>query len=259
MSLLIFTPYGSYSPETGLLFALARYLHSRGYGLINMRCNGALLSCGRDGNSANRRSVLTCIQCMNDSEALTRWAEIPSLDLSPYIKHSDIEEYEEELVNAFYGSSQQMLVDGIELRSLIAPSEAYPAAGQAPELGSPKCTRRDLIQKIRLIRAFGRVFQQHQVDAVLSLGQRDFVIDGLHKVAAMHKVQQYQFTWLPEKMVMTIASSVNAREYRSELMLDGVISMRGDVESWPEPIQQEFLAIEQYMEISQQQLSLPMI
>ncbi len=85
MSLLIFTPYGSYSPETGLLFALARYLHSRGYGLINMRCNGALLSCGRDGNAANRRSVLTCIQCMNDSEAITRWAEIPSLDLSPLL------------------------------------------------------------------------------------------------------------------------------------------------------------------------------
>jgi hypothetical protein len=89
MKLAIFSPYGSFHRESGLMYLVANYLDKQGGDVAQLRCDGALPACGRDRKHQSGRTPFSCLQCMGEQKALAQWATIKSRDLSSYIVPDD--------------------------------------------------------------------------------------------------------------------------------------------------------------------------
>ncbi len=89
MKLAIFSPYGSFHRESGLMYLVANYLDKQGGDVAQLRCDGALPACGRDKKHQSGRTPFSCLQCMGEQKALAQWATIKSRDLSSYIVPDD--------------------------------------------------------------------------------------------------------------------------------------------------------------------------
>jgi len=89
MKLAIFSPYGSFHRESGLMYLVANYLDKQGGDVAQVRCDGALPACGRDKKHQSGRTPFACLQCMGEQKALAQWANIKGRDLSSYIVPDD--------------------------------------------------------------------------------------------------------------------------------------------------------------------------
>jgi len=89
MKLAIFSPYGSFQRESGLMYLVANYLDKQGGDVAQIRCDGAVPACGRDKKHQSGRTPFACLQCMGEQKALAQWASIKSRDLSSYIVPDD--------------------------------------------------------------------------------------------------------------------------------------------------------------------------
>ncbi|MEY4669867.1 MAG: hypothetical protein RL518_2566 [Pseudomonadota bacterium] len=89
MKLAIFSPYGSFHRESGLMYLVANYLDKQGGDVVQVRCDGALPACGRDRKHQSGRTPFACLACMGEQKALAQWASIKGRDLSSYIVPDD--------------------------------------------------------------------------------------------------------------------------------------------------------------------------
>ena len=89
MKLALFSPYGSFHREGGLLYLVANYIDKQGGDVVQVRCDGALPACGRDRKHLNGRTPFSCLQCMGEQRALSHWAGVKSRDLSSFIIPDD--------------------------------------------------------------------------------------------------------------------------------------------------------------------------
>ena len=89
MKLAIFSPYGSFHRESGLMYLIANYLDKQGGDVAQVRCDGALPACGRDKKHQSGRTPFACLQCMGEQKALAQWANIKGRELSSYIVPDD--------------------------------------------------------------------------------------------------------------------------------------------------------------------------
>jgi hypothetical protein len=253
MSIALFAPYGSVSKETGFLVALGKFLGSRGYGVVNLRCNGVLSECGRDALNGTKRSLSSCINCINDNEVATNWAGVPSIELSPYLNFSEYEQYKDLISGLSQLDKDRFQVHGIKLSSLIGTSSSEDSSEAVKEFD------KRFVTTSRLISAFSQILATRRLDAILSIGSEDLLLKTFLSVVANRELTCFIFKWDSQKMLMKITTQKGSQAYTSELFFDDVSSMRQNVESWPEQVQKEFLSIEQFMGITQQQLSLPMV
>lgn len=90
MKLAVIAPYGDYHRESGLIYLLANALTKRGGDVVQTRCDGALLACGRDQkHPGGKRTPFSCLHCISEQSALARWAEVRNRDLSTYLTPED--------------------------------------------------------------------------------------------------------------------------------------------------------------------------
>jgi hypothetical protein len=89
MKLAIFSPYGSFHRESGLMYLVANYLDKQGGDVAQLRCDGALPACGRDKKQQGGRTPFSCLQCMGEQKALAQWADLKGRDISSYIVPDD--------------------------------------------------------------------------------------------------------------------------------------------------------------------------
>ncbi|MEN9846588.1 MAG: hypothetical protein RIS36_1735 [Pseudomonadota bacterium] len=89
MKFAIFSPYGSFYRESGLMYLVANYLDKQGGDVAQLRCDGALPACGRDKKHHSGRTPFSCLQCMGEQKALAQWSNIKARELSSYIVPDD--------------------------------------------------------------------------------------------------------------------------------------------------------------------------
>lgn len=89
MKLAIFSPYGSFYRESGLMYLVANYLEKQGGDVTQLRCDGALPACGLDKKQQGGRAPFSCLRCMGEQKALAQWAGLKSRDLSMYLVPDD--------------------------------------------------------------------------------------------------------------------------------------------------------------------------
>lgn len=262
MSLGIFSPYGRASGETGFLMVLARYLSRRGYGMVQLRCNGVLPTCGRDQLKAGGRQLMSCVECMNEQDQGTRWAELNTMDISGYFRPTDFLEHQRALSLCSIKELERFTADGVCVGEICASMMRSTTGGQeaaSSDAMPDRGQRNILLQTARALNAFSRLTLEHAFDAFLTPAGDDFYLKSLAAVAERRGVRHFRFKWEAASLTMKITGALSGQEFKSNLFFDDVSAMRSNVESWPEEIQSQLKAVEMYLGITQQQLSLPII
>lgn len=90
MKLALFTPYGSFHRESGLMYLVANYVTKQGGEALQVRCDGALPACGRDRKYQTGRTPFSCLDCMADQRELAEWSGVKWRELSSYIVPDDV-------------------------------------------------------------------------------------------------------------------------------------------------------------------------
>lgn len=257
MSLGIFSPYGRASGETGFLMVLSRYLLRRGYGMVQLRCNGVLPTCGRDSLKPGGRQLMSCVDCMIEQDQGVRWSELPTIDLSRSFRSSDFSDYQKALARCSVKELEQYSIEGIPVGPLCKSILANVTTDcEEQELGE---LRNAVLLTARTVTAFLRLTQEHQFDGMLTPVGEDFYLKCFAAVVERRGIKHFRFKWDAASLSMRIFGALSGQEFRSNLFFDDVSAMRSNVESWPDEIQDQLKAVESYLGITQQQLSLPII
>jgi general stress protein CsbA len=91
MRIIGFSPFGSASQETGIIYLLMRYLREVHPGVAQLKCNGLFPLCERDQLGSGVRNLLSCTTCIQEQKVLARWSDVESLELSRYLTADDLE------------------------------------------------------------------------------------------------------------------------------------------------------------------------
>ncbi len=259
MSLAIFSPYGAVSKETGFLMVLARYLTARGYGVTMVRCNGVFSRCGRDRQHAGGRTFATCIDCMNEQNHVSQWGDFASIDLSPYIDGMDINDQQTRLAHFSPTTIDRFYCEGVRVSDVIAGAQS-PAqlklVSEKEEL--PLAPRDEMLLAAQALTASAKLISERPLDGLLIPVGDDFLLRSFAAAAEKKGVKIFRFKWNSEQMMMNISGGEYPTDFNSHLFFDDINSMRADVSSWPREIVIHLKEIEDYLGITQQQLSLPM-
>lgn len=252
MSLGIFSPYGRASGETGFLMVLSRYLARRGYGLVQVRCNGCLPQCGRDALTRKGRQVMSCAGCMLEQDRGARWSGMPVIDLSCSFSSADLLAHQETLARHSVHELARFSTEGISVTD-ICEAELRRGIEDEREL------RRLLLLAASALNAFSRMVQEHSFDAFLSPAGDDFFLKSLSAVAERRGIRHFRFRWDAARLSTRISGALSGDDFVSSLYFDDVSAMRSDVDTWPDEIRTQLRDVESYLGITQQQLSLPIV
>lgn len=259
MSLAVFSPYGALSKETGFLMVLARYLSTRGYGVTMIRCNGVFPRCGRDRHLAHGRSFSTCIECMKEQDLISQWGGFSSIDLSPYLEGLDINEQQTRLAHFSSGTMDRFFCEGVRVRDVISQAPAAaPLRVVSNDESPPPTPKEEMLLAAQALTACAKLISERVLDGLLLPVGGDFLLRAMAAVAEKKGIKIFQFKWNEAQMMMNISGGEYVHEFRSHLFFDDISTMRVEVETWPEEIRIHLKEIEEYLGITQQQLSLPM-
>jgi hypothetical protein len=250
MTIALFNPYGSRSPESGFLVVLARYLNERGFSLTALRCSGILTACDRL-DSLKKSSVLTCLDCVREHDKNMGWADIPSTDLSPYFRSNDFLSLSHQVEKVSIARSLALNIEGVSVHEVVSEEVLSQLA--------PARQATVLLEASRLIKAFSCLLRERHFDGIFLPHGKDVYLKSLTAVAVKKGVRLFQLRWLPERHVVEINGSGESRNFYSELVFDHIDSLRSEVSSWPKEIRQRLGLVEEYLGITQQQLSLPIV
>lgn len=259
MSLAIFSPYGSVPKEAGFLMVLSRYLEKRGYGVVSVRCNGVFSRCGRDELTNRPRTFATCISCMREQGRISAWGEFPTIDLSPYVDGQDCKEHQVRLAQSGSGATAKFMCEGIRVAEILAPRKpTAPVLTVVPD-SEPEVAKNDLLLTAQAITACSKLLAAQSFDAVMIPESDDFLVQSMVRVAERRGVKLFRFRWDAENLKMNISGGQYTADFHSHLYFDDIGSMRADVTSWPNEILNHLKDVEEYLGITQQQLSLPIV
>ena len=85
MAVTFFSPYGTLTKESGLMYMFARYLSAFYDDVYQLKCNGLFTICNRDCLDNEKRNFLTCGKCMACQNELASWACIKSKEISTFL------------------------------------------------------------------------------------------------------------------------------------------------------------------------------
>jgi hypothetical protein len=249
MTIALFDPYGSSCPESGFLTVLARYLQQRGFSLTSLRCSGILTACAKL-EKIKTRSVLSCLDCMREHDKNMQWAEIPSIDISPYLKSDDFLSLSLQAGKLSIEQFHTFTIEGVSINEIISEQALSQLSSdrQVPVV----------LEAARLVKAFSSLLRERHFDGIFLPSGVDLYLNSLAVTALKRGVRLFKLRWIPERHVMEINGGGEARTFYSELVFDQIDSLRSEVNSWPEEIRRRLGQVEEYLDITQQQLSLPM-
>ena len=178
MRIVVHSPFGSMSEETGVIYLLARYLRRVFPDIAQLRCSGAFSLCDRDAESSWRRTFHTCFRCMQDQRELAAWADINVRDLSSYTAPAELLDTRrwisflpvEALSDAAYNGVMAFPFIRGSLKNRLGVDDP-----QAPNRRHEQMVRRMLLASVRTWLAMRRFNEQHRPDLMIVAGGDDFI------------------------------------------------------------------------------------
>lgn len=256
----IFTPYGPFGQESGLLYLLASHLAQQSHEIVQLRCNGVFATCERDSETNWRRDFSQCFQCIADQQHLQRWSGIRYLDLSQYVT-PELVEQSRRVLNSL--TSKQLgcaVYDGLDISALARPAfqrrlgnVEYDADNKRHE----QVLRTLIGTTIRMYAAGNIYLEQVGPDYLLLPRSSDILTSTLASSALKYKTELVTFRWDVNARAVIIKREQSGKEMMSELVLDGVANMRADRSTWPPELIKVLDEIAGFLELQEPQLSLP--
>jgi len=235
MKVAIFSPYGTLSKESGLLFLVANYLDKSGAEVYQLRCDGALLACGRDRGAGTPRSPFQCARCLNEQRNLATWSGARVRDVSTEIVTADVIKTAEwiQSVSAdallrveFRGTRLWQVCQGEFLSRWSSSDPATLTAEQEQDLRSL------YVSYVRIATASERFIGAVKPTIAFMSSPQDPTTHAFYAQAQRAGVEPVLFGYDPEDESVVIEYPPSGQRYVSKLLLEGIASMRGDPRTW---------------------------
>jgi len=260
MKIAVFTPFGSLSRESGIIYLLANYLQRIYPETLQLRCNGVFSICDRDGERSWKRSADSCLSCACDQEKLAAWSGIRSTCLSRYLAPREVDETRRWVLA---GEDEKLQVLRFRENAL------YPfcLASFKSRFGvEPDCRnknhlhflRRLMLSSARFMVACERFNKKFLPDLSLVPGGDDYLSALFVQKTKSQGGSPAVFRWDLHSRTITITNPRTSDLYSCDLFLENVTTLRPDAETWPRELLKMISDIVIFLGMSDTQLALPM-
>ena len=235
MKVTVFAPYGSKSPEAGLIYLVANFLRDRGANISQLRCNGVFSQCDRDGESGWKRTISSCLTCMHEQKKLAEWGVMRTEELSTFLTPEEVTSSVRWVNSVPANELMEATIDGEALaefmKGSIAQRFGIPAID--PRNKSHEAfTRRLMLATIRMLDASRRYCTKAEFELALVAGSQNFMARCLLQEAQAAKLTAFSFTPDFNKRCVLVQSCDHTSSYECPLLIDDISELRADVKSW---------------------------
>ena len=261
MKIALFTPFGSSSRESGIIYLLANYLHDIYPEIMQLRCNGLFSLCDRDAERNWKRPLQACFACGGEQARLAAWSRVKSTCLSRYLLPRDVDETRRWILSVEEHDLTTARFREVNLFPFCRSSFRSRFGSETPDiLNKSHCQvlRRLLLSAARHMLAVDRFHRKYAPDVVFAPGGEDFISALFLSRSNVQGVRPYVLTWDLHSRSTTVANPRTSAVYSCSLLIDKVTEMRSDPSTWPRELLSMIGEILSFLELSDTQLALPM-
>lgn len=261
MNIISFVPYGLQSREAGLIAMIANYLRTQDLPVTQLRCNGVVPTCDRDGRDGWQRSVTSCLNCISDQSKLGRWAEQSMEDLSPYLTPADVDETKRWMLGLGKLELLTAQYQGVSLARICRSSLEARFETDRPDImnrANEMIVRRILLSSARVLKAVRRYIHTSRPDYALIASGEDYITAAASYAFREKKVKVSLFAWNKHSNDIAIESPVSGKVATYPLVFENVTQLRKDIRTWPVELSRMLEEILAFIDLAPVQISLPL-
>lgn len=261
MTVLVHTPYGSSCKESSLIYLFSNYLKTINYPVIQLTCNGAFSLCDRDEEEGWKRQVDSCLRCIKDQKNLAEWSGSQTMDLSKFISSDEVIATRRAINRFAVSQLQSAAYEGISLYEICLASFKQRYPGSLPDLSNKKheqLLRRYLLSAARMCMASKRLLNTIRPEISLVSSGDDYITRSLIEQTKRLKFTAVIFKMDIHERCIKVINTARQTEFSSPLVVNEVIGMRPDVDTWPPQLMQLMQDIARFLDVSASQISLPL-
>lgn len=260
MKLFVFSPYGNFSREAGLMYLIANYLGNFFPQVHQLRCNGLFAVCDRDVDSSWKRDAHNCKKCINDQGRLAEWAGIGNHSLSQHLLPEDIEGTkrwalaldDDQLITAQF--------DGVELFELCRESFKTRFGYGDPDSANKNHVRFAkllLVNSARMCLAAERFSHRYGGHVAFVAGGRDYLSRSFIRKSQQHGGAPVVFELNLNARAVRVVHPLSHEEMLCDLLLEDIYLMRADYHTWPKELITIIEDVLVFLGLAETQLDLP--
>ena len=236
MSIVVFSPYGLASEETGVLALLSNFLQQSNFSISALQCNGAFSLCDRDGENGWRRGVRSCFSCLYEQRSVARWAGIATQEVATFITPDDVTATKRWSLGITPQSFSHITFEAEAVFPLVKQSFFSRFGVDHPDASSEEhleTLRRLMISSARMQLGAKKFFLSHETHLALVAGGGDYLSSSFITAARDAGVGVAQFRWDILTRSVQVSHPAAERAYSCPLVFEDVTTMRADSRTWP--------------------------
>lgn len=235
MRLALFTPYGVSSKEVGLIYLVSNYLSRQGAEVALLRCDGAVPACARDRLGGIQRTPFQCSRCSNEQRTLAAWGGIRIRDISADTHPDDLLKTSAWLQSVPVESLGRVEFRGVNLWAVCQAEFSLRWDDvDLSNLSDPQeeDLRRLFASYVRVVVASERFLSACKPSLVFASSAADPLVAAYITQAAALKIETAVFSYDESTQCVVVEALATGERYVSNLVLEGVSSMRPDPRTW---------------------------
>lgn len=235
MKLALFSPYGSFHREAGLLYLVANYLDKQGGEVLQLRCDGALSACGRDRKYVGGRTPFSCLQCIGEQSALSHWAGVRARDLSSFIAPEDVAQSSKWIAAISREEFDRLEFRGVRLWDVCAPEIIARWEGVQVSTLTPiqeEGVRALFISYVHAVVASERFLAAWKPTLSFVISKGDPLSNAYLSQLRRSGGEAAIFTFDPQEEAIVVESLNSGATYMTTLILPEITEMRADPRTW---------------------------
>jgi hypothetical protein len=235
MKLAVFSPYGNFSREAGLLYLVTNYLLKSGADVTQLRCDGAFSSCARDQKHNWNRTLFSCARCISEQRSLAQWAAVKSKDVSSFILADDVLQSTKWIASVHRSELVRSEFRGISLWEICRDdfSVRFQTADILRLSGSEEAHVRELfVSAVHALAAVDRFVSTVLPTIHLVVSSNDVLSNAYLAYLRSTRADAALFSYDSAEESIAIESATSGARYNTKLMLDDITAMRSEPKTW---------------------------
>jgi hypothetical protein len=235
MKLALFSPYGLSHAEAGLLYLVGNYLLKQGADVVQLRCDGAFSTCGRDTKVSGGRNVMTCARCIGEQRSLASWISCKTKEISSYLVSDDVVQSAKWLSSVKSSDLSRAEFRGVKLWGACGEEFAlrYPESAVSElSISEEVCLRQLYTTYVHAVVAAERFVTATSPTLHLVAGKQDPLARAYVSQAQASGGEVGSFFFDTAEGGVVVESHQTGGRYVTALVLQGVTSMRSDPRTW---------------------------
>ncbi len=237
MAVTFFSPYGTLTKESGLMYMFARYLSAFYDDVYQLKCNGLFTICNRDCLDNEKRNFLTCGKCMACQNELASWACIKSKEISTFLRADVLRYIKKEFLLVSDKEFHSVYYEDLNIYDLCKGSFQNFLGEETPEINNKKnlqLVRKIMLSSIKTIEAIKTFYSNNSDNMFLLPSSKDYLTNSILSYLKLTGKNFVEIAWSDEKNVFSIISSRKQELKQYEIYIDNIVHFRNDFTTWPE-------------------------